>query len=966
MAKNKIAPVKQTSIPRLELCGALIAARMRELIVKEFSWEFEQKWHTTRRNVRSGDVVLVQDSNVVRGAWKLAQVIRADPGQDGVVRDVDLRYKIMKHGKRYDDEVDKMCRSVRTQCRTVSGRRRTAVKFSNHSGTAYCVEWWWLVVAGVILVDVNTRMKSVTLHFNFNRHGCARGTRRPEEEEGNQQREVHQEGGEALQAVKGSEGNYDEMIQRLDDKFGDSRKIVDFVVGELRSLKKIYDDDTKGFIKMVDQVEQLQVVDVLTSLEIRIHRMNALKTQVWLEPTAEIVQPGCGDGNVSRGTLLNTNLALFFGAAVILSLLGWTIFSFLKRRSTSWMDSDIIDDAELLDEKEGFDEALDDFHVRKIVDLEANHQTDIQDTMDYEDEDSEEEEEEEEEAEGEIEDPSECETVEDDEVSEEEETVEEDEDSEEEEEEEEAVKEEGPSEYETVEDDKDFVEEEEEAVDEDSEEEEEAEGENEDPSEYETVEDDEDSEEEETVEEDEDSEEEEEEEEAVKEDGPSEYETVEDDKDSEEEEEEAVEENEDPSEHETVEEEEDFEEEDTTEEDEDHAEEEKGSSDDDYEEEEKEEEKAKPEDEDDHDEFLEILGQFMNDPTAPTEFPRPSLVHGPRRNHVLEVVLAMRGKMDRLSRENEKLQKERLDRLNLTEELQDKKDIDTNNMRTEIESLAGENSKLNTALLECKRRERELECQVQKLTEAVKNLEETRTGKKEQVPSEVQGGTEAAELQSIIDKQADLISRLKKKLLEMEEERLQHESDFQEWEKTVFKVRNENSKLKVALEEINHKNELFRIFEKRNKVLEEETKRLKREMADKESKEKKEKSLISKEMETLRRQKTEAFIVCDEMRNEKESMARHILTLERENKDCKRDVAYFQEWFAKDYTNHSEDEQVMGQDATNNGMMEDELHKYSEAGGPALSMRANNYVEAGGPALRMSQLVEEGGPLRMS
>ncbi|XP_068237049.1 uncharacterized protein [Palaemon carinicauda] len=45
MAKNKIAPVKQMSIPRLELCGALIAARMRELIVKEFSWEFESVYH---------------------------------------------------------------------------------------------------------------------------------------------------------------------------------------------------------------------------------------------------------------------------------------------------------------------------------------------------------------------------------------------------------------------------------------------------------------------------------------------------------------------------------------------------------------------------------------------------------------------------------------------------------------------------------------------------------------------------------------------------------------------------------------------------------------------------------------------------------------------------------------------------------------------------------------------------------
>lgn len=60
-----------------------------------------------------GDVVLVQDSNLVRGAWKLAQVIRADPGRDGTVRDVDLRYKIIKQGKGYEGDVDKiMSRSV--------------------------------------------------------------------------------------------------------------------------------------------------------------------------------------------------------------------------------------------------------------------------------------------------------------------------------------------------------------------------------------------------------------------------------------------------------------------------------------------------------------------------------------------------------------------------------------------------------------------------------------------------------------------------------------------------------------------------------------------------------------------------------------------------------------------------------------------------------------------------------------
>ena len=65
-----------------------------------------QKCHTDRRNVRVGDVVFVQDANAVRGTWKLAQVIKADPGRDGVVRDVDLRYKIVKEDKGYDGVTD--------------------------------------------------------------------------------------------------------------------------------------------------------------------------------------------------------------------------------------------------------------------------------------------------------------------------------------------------------------------------------------------------------------------------------------------------------------------------------------------------------------------------------------------------------------------------------------------------------------------------------------------------------------------------------------------------------------------------------------------------------------------------------------------------------------------------------------------------------------------------------------------
>ena len=68
-----------------------------------------QKWHTNRRNVKvSSDVVLIQDNHPERGTWKLAQVIKADPGRDGVVRDVDLRYKVVKEGKRYAGAADKV------------------------------------------------------------------------------------------------------------------------------------------------------------------------------------------------------------------------------------------------------------------------------------------------------------------------------------------------------------------------------------------------------------------------------------------------------------------------------------------------------------------------------------------------------------------------------------------------------------------------------------------------------------------------------------------------------------------------------------------------------------------------------------------------------------------------------------------------------------------------------------------
>ena len=50
-------------------------------------------WHFARRNVSAGDVVSIEDSNPVRGEWKLGKVKQAIKSDDGRVRRVKIEHK---------------------------------------------------------------------------------------------------------------------------------------------------------------------------------------------------------------------------------------------------------------------------------------------------------------------------------------------------------------------------------------------------------------------------------------------------------------------------------------------------------------------------------------------------------------------------------------------------------------------------------------------------------------------------------------------------------------------------------------------------------------------------------------------------------------------------------------------------------------------------------------------------------
>lgn len=50
-----------------------------------------RKWHSTRRNLEEGDVVLLKDKQARRNEWPMGRILKTYPSKDGLVRKMEVK-----------------------------------------------------------------------------------------------------------------------------------------------------------------------------------------------------------------------------------------------------------------------------------------------------------------------------------------------------------------------------------------------------------------------------------------------------------------------------------------------------------------------------------------------------------------------------------------------------------------------------------------------------------------------------------------------------------------------------------------------------------------------------------------------------------------------------------------------------------------------------------------------------------
>lgn len=95
--------LQTNTLKRLHTCQQVVQAFWKNWMQKYFhTLIVRQRWHTDTRNLREGDIVIIQDCKQTRGKWKMGVVQKAIAGKDGKVRDVEVGYKIVKPDDKYE------------------------------------------------------------------------------------------------------------------------------------------------------------------------------------------------------------------------------------------------------------------------------------------------------------------------------------------------------------------------------------------------------------------------------------------------------------------------------------------------------------------------------------------------------------------------------------------------------------------------------------------------------------------------------------------------------------------------------------------------------------------------------------------------------------------------------------------------------------------------------------------------
>ena len=79
---------------RIDFIESIMQCFWKKWVGKAFpSLVVNLKWHTERRDVMKGDVVLIEDTNAIRVVWKMGIVTEATKSLDGNVRKANISYK---------------------------------------------------------------------------------------------------------------------------------------------------------------------------------------------------------------------------------------------------------------------------------------------------------------------------------------------------------------------------------------------------------------------------------------------------------------------------------------------------------------------------------------------------------------------------------------------------------------------------------------------------------------------------------------------------------------------------------------------------------------------------------------------------------------------------------------------------------------------------------------------------------